>query len=182
MRNLSNMSIKREWLTVGKLVAPQGLKGEIRVHPSSDFPERFLVAGKRWLQKNKEEPYPIELIYGKKIPGKSIYIVSFKNINNRDSAESLIGKKLLVPSSHRPKMNKNEYHFLDLLGLDVKLINSEKKIGEIIDLTTAGNDLLEVKLLNSKKVLIPLVKEIVTDISIKEGSITINPPPGLLEI
>ena len=38
------------WLTVGEIVAPHGLRGEVRVNPSSDFPERFLESGQRWLQ------------------------------------------------------------------------------------------------------------------------------------
>ena len=43
-----------EWLTVGKLVAPQGLRGKIRIKPSTDFPERFTKPGKRWIQKNNK--------------------------------------------------------------------------------------------------------------------------------
>ena len=56
------------WLTVGKLVAPQGLHGEIRIKPYSDFPERFTQPGKRWIQeKAQSEPLEIELISGKKL-------------------------------------------------------------------------------------------------------------------
>ena len=44
------------WLTIGMIVAPQGLKGEVRVNPSTDFPDRFLNPGNRWLQKNNENP------------------------------------------------------------------------------------------------------------------------------
>ena len=40
------------WILIGKIVAPQGLKGDIRIKPSSDFPERFTKPGKRWIQKN----------------------------------------------------------------------------------------------------------------------------------
>ena len=49
------------WLTIGEIVAPQGLKGEVRVNPSSDFPERFVEPGLRWLQGEDEEPIEIEL-------------------------------------------------------------------------------------------------------------------------
>ena len=171
-----------EWLNIGKIVAAKGLSGEIRVNPSSDFPERFTIPGTRWLQKKLEEPKPIQLISGKQIPGKSIYIVCFENINDRDSAESLIGQKILVPASNRPKLKKNEFHFLDLVGLDVKLELIGDSIAIVTDLSSAGNDLLEIQLLDGKKVLIPLVKEIVPEIRIQEGFIVINPPPGLLDI
>ncbi len=179
------MDQENNWLIIGKLVAPQGLQGEVRGNPSSDFPERFTCPGKRWIQSiNKDkEPTEIELIKGRQVPGRSIYIVRFKGINDRNSAESLIGKHILVPASHRPNLKKGEFHLLELVGLEVKFTSEGQSIGIVTDLTTAGNDLLEVKLRkNGKKVLIPFVKEIVPTIEIKKGWLIITPPPGLLEI
>ena len=86
------------WLTIGEIVAPHGLKGDVKVNPSSDFPERFIKSGKRWLQKDNEEPQQIHLNHGRRVPGKSIYIVSFLGIDNRTKAESLIGTKLFNSS------------------------------------------------------------------------------------
>lgn len=176
------MNKNLNWLIVGKLVAPQGLKGQIRVNPISDFPERFTKPGIRWLQKEDEEPEKIELINGKQIPGKSIYIVSFKNINDRNSAEKLIGNNLLVGSKERPELKENEFHFLDLVGLDVKLEPKSNSIGQVKDLSSAGNDLLVIELNNGKEVLIPFVEEIVPIIKIAEGWVLINPPNGLLDL
>ena len=176
------MSEKTSWLTVGKLVSPQGLRGEVKVNPTSDFPERFIQPGFRWLQKDNEDPRKIKLKSGRQLPGKSIYIVSFIGINDREAAKSIIGHKLLVPSSERPPLKNGEYHLLDLVGLQVKVIKAGSAIGEVIDLTSAGNDLLEIKLLNGKVVLIPFVKEIVPEIDLKEGWVIVTPPPGLLEL
>ena len=176
------MNKNLNWLTVGKLVAPQGLSGQIRVNPISDFPERFTKPGLRWLQKGKEDPQKIELLKGKKIPGKSIYIVTFGNINNRTSAEELIGNYLLVPSNERPELKENEFHYLDLIGLSVKLDPKANSIGNVKDLSSAGNDLLVIQLNNGKQVLIPFVEEIVPNIEISEGWILINPPKGLLDL
>tara|TARA_Y100001968_G_C19395402_1_gene738003 strand:- start:717 stop:1244 length:528 start_codon:yes stop_codon:yes gene_type:complete len=171
-----------EWLIVGELVAAQGLKGDLRINPISDFPERFTKKGKRWLQKDDDLPRRIQLICGRKVPGKSIFIISIEGINDRESAESLIGQKLLVPAKDRPKLNDNEFHLLDLLALEVRLDPYGKSIGEVTDLTQAGNDLLEVQLIEGKKILIPFVKAIVPEVNIEDGWILITPPPGLLEI
>ncbi len=171
-----------DWLTIGKLVSPQGLKGEVRVNPSSDFPERFLKPGNRWLQKGSEKPRKMQLISGRRLPGKSLFIVSFAEIKNRADAESIVGQKMLVPSTERPALADNEFHFLDLIGLKVKLKDSKDYIGEIVNLTTAGNDLLEIELAQGKKVLVPFVKEIVPEVNIKEGFIVLTPPKGLLTI
>ena len=70
---------KDKWMSIGEIVAPQGLKGDIRINPFSDFPERFTKPGKRWIQKNNELPTEINLKKGTLIPGKSIYILSIYN-------------------------------------------------------------------------------------------------------
>ena len=73
------MASNRAWLIIGKIVAPQGLRGEIRVQPLSDFPERFTQPGKRWLKMNETNaPLEIELVSGRKLPGKEIYILRLK--------------------------------------------------------------------------------------------------------
>jgi len=172
-----------DWLTVGKLVTPQGLLGEIRVKPYSDFPERFTQPGKRWLQRKKEEiPIETELISGRKLPGKEIFIVRLSGINNRTEAESLVGTNLVVPSDDRPKLAKNEFHLLDLVGLEARLKPEGPLIGKVTNLISGGNDLLEIKLLKGKKVLIPFVNAIVPLVELKEVWILLTPPPGLLEL
>ena len=177
------MICNEAWLTVGKLVAPHGLRGEIKINPSSDFPERFTCPGKRWLQKTKEnEPHEIELVSGRQLPGKEVFIVRFAGINNRNEAELLIGTSLLVPTSHRPKLCEDEFHLLDLVGLEARLEPEGPAVGKVSNLTSAGNDLLEIELAEGRKVLIPFVKEIVPDIKITEGWLLLTPPDGLLEL
>ncbi len=176
------MCKKINWLTIGSIVAPQGLRGEVRVNPSTDFPERFLIPGNRWLQTKNETPEKITLNAGRKIPGKSIYVISFQGINDRRKAELLIGKKILVNSIDRPKLKEGEFHLLDLVGLSIRVSKNGQEIGKVTNLTHAGNDLLEVKLSTGKTVLIPFVKEIVPEININEGWLLISPPPGLLEL
>ena len=176
------MTMKQDWFTVGKLVSAQGLKGELRVNPTSDFPERFTEPGKRWLQKDHEEPEAIELVSGRQLSGKSLYIIRFAGIKDRSAAESLIGKKLLVPSHSRPNLAKGEFHLMDLVGLEAKLVKDETSIGIITGLINAGNDLLEIDLKNGKRVLVPFVQAIVPEIDIQKGWAKLSPPPGLLEL
>ena len=109
------------WLIVGEIVAPQGLKGELRINPSSEFPERFIKPGKRWLQEKDEDPREIDLIKGRQLPGKSIFIVELEGITNRNEAEAIIGEKVLVRATDRPQLKEGEFHLLDLIGLEVKL-------------------------------------------------------------
>ena len=173
---------KDKWMSIGEIVAPQGLRGDIRLRPSSEFPERFTKPGKRWIQKANELPTEIKLKKGTLIPGKSIYVLSIEGVSNRSSAEEIIGWKLVVPVDSRPMLSKEEYHYFDLIGLEVRKGNKKTPIGYVTDLIKGGNDLLEIELVEGKKVLVPFVKEIVPEIEIKEKWLLLNPPPGLLEL
>lgn len=183
---------KVEWLEIGKIVAPQGLNGEVRVYPDSDFPERFEQPGQRWLQcPGDTAPRPIELLAGRYLAGKNLYVIEFAGVDNRDQAEALRDCKLLVPESDRPQLAEDEYHVLDLLGLEVVMHESGSRVGVVVDVIPAGNDLLEVKLDNSEKtasektaktVLIPFVKAIVPVVDLQARRVEILPPSGLMEI
>ncbi|MDJ1168888.1 ribosome maturation factor RimM [Roseofilum sp. BLCC_M154] len=140
---------QNEWIEIGHIVAAQGLDGEVRVYPDSDFPERFLEPGTRWIQPlGAKAPQPIELLEGRLIPGKGLYVVTLDGIDTREQAEALQKAKLLVPVSDRPQLEDNEYHVQDLLGLEVYIQETGQNLGVVVDLITAGNDLLEVKLLS----------------------------------
>ena len=173
---------KDKWMLIGEIVAAQGLKGDIRIKPNSDFPDRFTKPGKRWIQKTNELPTEIKLKKGKLIPGKSIYVLSIEGVSNRSSAEELIGWKLVIPVESRPMLSKDEYHYFDLIGLEARRGPKKTLIGYVTDLIKGGNDLLEIELVEGKKVLVPFVKEIVPEIEIKEKWLLINPPPGLLDL
>ncbi|HEY9673389.1 MAG TPA: ribosome maturation factor RimM [Waterburya sp.] len=202
-----------DWLEIGTIVAPQGLKGELRVYPNSDFPERFEEPGERFLKRpGQTEPQPVELLSGRFVPGKEIYVIQLAGVENRNQAEELRDCVLLVPASDRPELGENEYHVMDLINLEVFNQLTGETLGVVIDVIPAGNDLLEVKLhkqpepapakpeappptriskirkpkrQTEKKpttVLIPFVKAIAPVVDLQKGRIEITPPAGLLEV
>ena len=176
---------KDEWLIVGLITSCHGINGQVKVKSLSDFEERFIKPGLRWLQKENEPPSKIELISGFKNPGKETFILRFKGIITRNHAEKLKNCKILVKTNKLPKLNKEEFHLLELINLQVKILENEelKIIGKVIDLENEKNNLLVIELLkDQKKVLVPFVKEIVPLIDIKNNFIMINPPKGLLEL
>ncbi len=176
---------KKEWLTVGLITSCHGINGQVKVKSLSDFEERFLKPGIRWLQQENEPPSKIELISGFKQPGKEIFIVKFQGINTRNRAEQLKKFKILVKAETLPKLKKEEFHLLELVNLEVKTFEDDelKKIGKVINLENEKNNLLVIELFqNQKKVLVPFVKEIVPFIDIKNNFLIINPPNGLFEL
>ena len=176
---------ENEWLVVGLITSPHGINGKVKVKSLSDFEERFIKPGVRWLQKENEFPAELELTSGFKQPGKETFIISFKGINTRNKANELKQYKILVKSKILPKLNKEEFHLMELVNLEVKILENKefKIIGKVINLENEKNNLLVIQLLkNKKKVLIPFVKEIVPLIDLKNNFLIITPPKGLLEL
>ena len=176
---------KNEWLTVGFITSCHGINGQVKVKSLSDFEERFIKPGIRWLQKENESPAKIKLTSGFKQPGKETFIIKLKGINNRNHAEQFKKYKILVKTNKLPKLKKEEFHLLELINLQVKkLENNELKIiGKVINLENEKNNLLIIELFkNQKKVRVPFVKEIVPLIDKKNNFLIINPPKGLLEL
>ncbi len=180
-------------MAVGKLVAAQGLQGELRVLPMSDFPQRFTRPGRRWLQgrppQQPQAPQAVELLRGRQLPGKELYVVQLAGIDSREAAEALVGQELLVAADDRPPLQPGEFHLLDLVGLEARLLNPDGSPGELIgrvsDLLHAGNDLLEIERPGEPaptRLLIPFVKAIVPVVKLNEGWLGLTPPPGLLDL
>ncbi|MDE5079951.1 MAG: ribosome maturation factor RimM [Trichodesmium sp. St16_bin2-tuft] len=135
-----------KWIEIGRIVAPQGLKGDIRVYPSSDFPERFTEPGKRWLlSPGQIEPRSIELLRGRYLPSKGLYVIELAGIENREQAEALRNSQLLIEQGDRPQLEVDEFYVPDLIGLTVINQLNRKVIGKVISIIFAGNDLLEVE-------------------------------------
>ena len=184
------METPEDLLVVGRVVAAQGLRGELRVLPLSDFPERFTTAGVRWLRRSPAAAAAVELLSGRQLPGKELFVCRFSGVDDRTAAEALVGHELLVDASERPPLAPGEFHLLDLVGLEVRLLEQpDLTIGRVLDLLHAGNDLLEVELPpaapghgSGRRILIPFVEAIVPTVHLEEGWIGITPPPGLLQL
>jgi 16S rRNA processing protein RimM len=176
------------FIEIGRIVAAQGLRGEVRVNPDSDFPERFVEGGTRWLLlPGQTEPQTVELVCGRYLEGKGLYILQLKGIADRNQAEALRGARLLVPVDDRPPLEEDEFHVLDLIGLEV-FDQQGTFVGRVTQVIPAGNDLLEVErpspadgITKPDHVLIPFVKAIVPVVDLDQKRIEITPPPGLID-
>jgi 16S rRNA processing protein RimM len=172
-----------EWLEIGRIVAPQGLSGEVRIYPDSDFPERFLQPGERWLLRpSSTQVESIQLKTGRFLEGKGLYVLCFAGIDSREQAERLRGAKLMVPMSDRPPLEDGEFHVMDLVGLKVIHGHTQEVIGTVTGIAPAGNDLLEIELVRSPKqvILVPLVPEFVKSLNLQERQLELIPIPGLI--
>lgn len=164
---------------IGKVVGTHGIKGHLRVAPYSGDAESILIQRKIILKGANGESDSFEVadssIHGKKV---LVLLESFKNINQ---VEHLVGREIYVNREHLPELTEGEYYWCDLIGLKVQTVHGEY-LGELSDvLATGSNDVYLVRS-NEKEYLIPAVEDIVTDINIAEGTMTVDPPEGLLDL
>lgn len=174
------------WQVVGRIVAAHGLKGWVRVRCLSDFPERLLSPGPRWLRSqapgaSPSDPWPTQLRHGQFYPGKKLYLVQFDGLPDRTAAEGWVGAEVLVTDSDRPELAEEEYYLPDLIGVEVFHQPTGRSLGRLTAVIPAGHDLLEVTTDQGQTILIPFVKEIVPVVDLKSQRIEVLPPVGLLE-
>jgi 16S rRNA processing protein RimM len=173
----------KDWMEIGKIVGVQGLQGEVRIYPDSDFPERFLMPGERWLLRpGAAQPESIQLEKGRYLDGKGLYVLRLQDVTTREQADLLRGAKLMVPAGDRPPLQDGEFHVLDLVGLTVIDGYTQETIGTVIGIANAGHDLLEIETQQTphQKVLVPLVKEFVKSLNLQQKQIELLPIPGLI--
>ncbi len=174
------MPEKDNFIALGRITSPHGIRGAVNIHSYGDndafahYSHLFLQEpGRRGLTR-----YDIESCRPKK-PGS--FIVQFRGVSDRNAAEELAGSEVFLDSASLPETGPDEDYWHDIIGLEVLLPNG-KRVGRIASiLETAGHDVYVVRTDGGREVLIPAVRDIVTDIDTEAGICTINPPPGLLE-
>lgn len=181
MSTLETVSLE-DLMEVGKIVSAHGIRGEMRVHPSTDFPERFEKKGVRWLLRpGQAEAEMVKLTKGYFQEGKGLYVIQLQSVTDRNGAEAMRGCTLWVKKDDRPELDEGEFHVSDLVGLEVYMQASEALLGTVSNVLFAGNDLLEVMIEGRKEpVLIPFVEAIVPVVDLPNRRIEITPPPGLI--
>lgn len=160
-------------LLAGKIGKPHGLGGDVYVEQISDDPRRF-EPGSRLIHEDGRE-----LLVARARPHRDRFLVTFEGYRSREEAEGLRGA-LFVPDEEVRSLGEDEYWPDDLIGCTV-LDPDGGRLGEVTGISLgAAQDLLEV-LTEKGERLVPLVKEIVTDVDVTARRVAIDPPEGLLD-
>jgi len=168
-----------EWITIGVVTAPQGVRGVVRVLPLTDFPDRllnlkrvFLLLGESRTERRVERASP---------HSRGLFLLKLEGIGDRNAAEALRGAEIQLPRGEAAPLPEGAFYVFDLVGCEVQLLSGER-VGELVDvLTTAANDVYVVRRDEGGEVLIPAVRHVVKAIDIDAGKIVVDPIPGMLE-
>ncbi|MFZ5924961.1 MAG: ribosome maturation factor RimM [Bacillota bacterium] len=170
-----------EFITVGKVTASQGNRGEVRIIPLTDFPERFKPSLR--LRARKEGEVRTLEVEGARRHGRFV-VIKFTGINSISEAERLRGFLLEVAERDLVPLQPGHYYFHEIEGLDV-VTTSGRRIGKVMQVVRGtANDIYEVlrdevQGGRAKTILVPAVRDIVKNIDLERGEITIEFVPGL---
>jgi len=167
-----------DYFHLGKIVRTHGLNGNMICVFDTDKPESYLKLESVFLEKGSNFlPYFVKKIT---LKGPEVHL-TLEGIDSSEKAATIKGSEIYLPLSKLPKRSKDEFYIHDLL--QCKLIDSvHGELGVIEDIIeTAGQDLISFTYKGSE-VLLPLVKEFVTNVDLTQNVVHTSLPDGLLEI
>ena len=164
-------------LQVGVISSTHGIRGEVKVFPTTDDPDRFRKLKQVILDTGREQK-SLE-IEGVKF-FKQFVILKFKDIDNINDIEKYKGKSLYVTREHAVKLKKDEYFIADMIGMDVFTEEGEL-FGALKDvMETGANDVYIIEMTDGKEVLVPAIKQCILDVDIENRKMVIHLLEGLV--
>lgn len=165
-----------ELLQVGVISSTHGIRGEVKVFPTTDDVQRFKKLKEVILDTGKEQ-ISME-IEGVKF-FKQFAILKFKGIDNINDVEKYKGKSLLVNREHAVTLKKDEYFIADLIGMTVS--TDEGEFGTLKDvLETGANEVYVVESKEHGEVLIPAIKQCILEINVDQQTMKVHLLEGLI--
>ena len=166
-------------LQVGVITSTHGVRGEVKVFPTTDDPARFKKLKQVILDTGKKQ-LNLEIAGVKFF--KNMVILKFKGIDNINDVEKYRQKSLFVTRENAVKLKKNEYFIADLIGLQVE--TDEGEVLGVLDevLQTGANDVYVIKAEGADDLLIPAIKDCVKNVDVEAGKMQVHLLPGLREI
>ncbi len=163
-----------DWVVRARVVAPHGLRGEVQVQLSTDYPER-LAEEEVWklrLRGGEVRDVPVTAIR----EHKGAWLVTFEGVEDRGGAELLRGAAIVAGEQDLPPLPDGEHYWHELIGLQVVTCDG-RVVGTVKDILRTGSNDVYV----TEGPMIPAINDVVEEIDPAAGRIVIRPMPGLLD-
>lgn len=164
---------------VGEIANTHGIRGEVKVYPTTDDVKRFKKLKTCTLDTEKGE---IELHVESCKFFKQFAILKFKEFNDINEVERYKHCGLYVDREHAVKLQRDEYYIADLIGITV-YNEDDTVLGTLKDvIETGANDVYLVKMEDGRELMIPALKECILDVDIENSRMKVHLLKGLLEL
>ena len=168
-----------EMLRVGVITTTHGVRGEVKVYPTTDDAERFLELEEIWLDTGKER-LPLKIQNVKFF--KNMVILKLEGYDDINAVQAWRQKDLLVTREQAVELQEDEYFIGDLIGLHVE-DEEGNALGVLRDvLETGANDVYLVSRPGEKDLMLPAIKECIRKVDLEAGIMRVRVLPGLLDL
>jgi len=166
---------------IGVITKPQGIRGELRVFPTTDDPTRFsLLVGKEIILRMSNTERSYKLLHAR--PHKGFVLVTLEGVNDRNMAETLARATIHITNEMALPLEEGEYFVRDLIGLKVETESGEH-IGAVANVfNTNANDVYVIDTPEGDSFMIPAIKNVILDVDIKAGRMLVHMMDGLREL
>jgi len=165
-------------VVIGRITSPFGARGEVKVIPETDWPCRFLLLEEATVLQDGHPPRRF-VVQGVRYHAGRV-ILKLEGVDDMTSAGRLRGAELAVLAQERVDLPPGHYWIGDIVGMEVWLEDGER-LGTVKDVLRPGANDVYVVDTGDGEVLVPATHEVVIDLDVAEGRMTIRPIPGLLD-
>lgn len=168
----------KDFLIVGKILSPWGVKGQVKVEPLTDNIRRFNDLKSVFVEHRGELlPFDIESVLFLK---NAFAVLKLRGINSREEAERVRGNYIKIHRKDAVKLPEDHYFIGDIIGLDV-LSEDGKHLGIVTNvLKTGANDVYVVQTNEKKEILIPAIKEVIIGVDLEKNTMTVRLMEGMI--
>ncbi len=156
---------------VGRVLAPVGLRGEVRVEVASDVPHRFASDAIVYIES-------VEHRIQRSRPARQGLVVKLADVESRTEAEALRGKAIEVPEGEVPPPPQDSYYYFQVLGMQVFTKEGEQ-LGDLREILTTGSNDVYVVRKDKKETLVPALGDVVVEVDVEAKRMTVSLPEGL---
>ncbi|ERT61817.1 16S rRNA processing protein RimM [Megasphaera vaginalis (ex Srinivasan et al. 2021)] len=168
------MMAEKEFFTIGQIVAPHGVRGDVRIYPDTDFPERFLKMKSVYIDGRRYDISHARF-------HKHVVLMKFAGVDDRNGAERLLRKELQVTREELMPLKKGQHYVFEIIGMAVYDLGGTR-LGTVTDiLKTGSNDVYVVTAADGEEILLAAIPDVVKNIDTKEKKMTVDPPEWIDE-
>lgn len=170
------VTLLEDLFRIGVITEPHGVRGEVKVFPTTDEPERIKKIKEIILDDGKEK----RMVHPEAVRHqKNMLLIKFKEFNDRDEAERLRKKELYVSREYASPLREDEYYISDLIGLKI-IDEDDREIGTLKDvLQTGANDVYQILKNDGKELLLPAIRQCVLQIDMEVKIMRVHVMEGL---
>lgn len=165
-----------KYYNVGKIVNTHGIRGEVKVVSTTDFPEeRFQPKKQLYIQ--AQQPIPVTITAVRE--HKGTFLLKFKEFDNINQVEPYKGQELMVSEDDQQSLEDGQYYYHQIIGLDVETL-TDGKIGTIKEILAPGaNDVWVVKRPHQNDLLLPVIDDVVKTVDLEHHKVLVELMEGL---